>query len=231
MSAALQLAPDTSDLRTEGSALVQRATAIIITDDETFKLACDFLADVAARRKTIVEKFADPKRKAHDAHKSVCALEAELLEIVSRAENEAKRRISAYRTAQERITEDNRRAAEADARKLEEDRKLQEAIAAEADGDKETATAILDEPIAPPPVKVAPPTPKVSSVSFRETWPFEVTSLLDLVKHVAAHPEDINLLQANTSAIRSLVNARKSAFSIPGIRAWSDKNVAATGRK
>lgn len=233
MSAALQLvtSPDTTDLQAEGSALVTRAHALVITDDTTYKTAVAFMNDCAGRRRAIVEKFADPKKKAHEAHKSICALESELLTVVDRAEREAKKRIGDYAAEQQRRAEAERRRLEDEARKREEDRRLAEALDAEEAGDEETAMEIISEPIAPPPVHIAPATPKVAGVQFRETWTFECTSLLDVVRHVAAHPEDVNLLQLNTVAVRQMVNARKSLLKVPGIRVYSEKTVAAGGRR
>lgn len=233
MSAALQLVekPDTTELQTENSALVLRAQAIVITDDETYTAAVAFMNDVATRRKVIVEKFREPKQKAHESHRSICALEAELLGVVETAEREAKKRIGAYRAEQERKAEEERRRLEDIARKQEEERRLAEAQELQDAGELEAAEVVISEPIAPPPVKIAPPTPKVAGVQFRESWQFEVSNLLQLVKHVAAHPEDLNLLQANTTAIRQMVQARKSACQIPGVRVWSEKSVAAGGRR
>jgi hypothetical protein len=230
MSAALQLVqPDTAELEAEGSALVLRAQSLEITDDESYTAAVQFMNDCVTRRRVIADKFAKPKRDAHAAHKSICALEAELLLVVDKAEREAKRRLAAYKLEQERRAEEERRRLEAEARRIEEERILAEAQEAQDAGEVDEAEAIISEPIAPPPVRVAPPVPKIAGVSFRESWQFEVTSLMDLVRHVAAHPEDANLLQANTSAIRSLVISRKSLCKIPGVRVWNEQAVASRG--
>ena len=233
MSAALQLVeqPDTTDLAAEGSALVQRASAITIIDDTSFAAAVAFMNDCATRRKTIVAKFAEPKQKAHEAHAAIRALEKELLDVVETAEREAKKRIGEYRLEQERLAEEERRRLEVEARLREEERVLSEALDAENAGDDTLAEEIIAEPIAPPPVRVAAATPKVAGVQFRETWKFQITDPLALVRHIAAHPEDICYINWSTVALQRDVTSRKSAFRKPGVRVYSEQTVAAGGRR
>lgn len=232
MTAALQLvtSPDTTELEAEGSALVFRAQAIQIIDDSTYTAAVAFMNDCAARRKAIAEKFREPKQKAHEAHKSICALEADLLSVVEKAEREAKKRIGDYHTEQERRAAEERRRLEAEARKREEDRRLAEAQEAQDAGDDVTAMQIIAEPIEAPPVYVAPVTPK-AAVQFRETWAFEITDPIALVRHIADHPEDLCYITWNASAIRRDVISRKNLMTKPGLRVFKDAQVVAAGRR
>jgi hypothetical protein len=231
MSAALQLVePDTTELQAETSALVVDAQALAIVDDDSFRFAAEFMNGCAALRKKIVAAFADAKKKADEAHKSICALERTQLEPVAVAEAIAKKRIGAYREEQERRAAEERRRLEAEAKKREEDRLLQEALDAEAEGDTAAAEEIMAAPIVTPPVRVAAPTPK-AGVSFRESWKWELTSFHELVKHCAAHPEDLCYLSINTVNVNRDVTTRKSAFSKPGIRVYPEKSVAAGGRR
>jgi hypothetical protein len=231
MSAALQLVePDTTELQAESSALIHEAQSLAIVDDATFSAAAEFMNGCAALRKKIVSAFADPKKKADEAHKSICALERTQLEPVAVAEAIAKKRISEYRAAQEQRAAEERRRLEAIAKKQEEDRRLQEALDAEADGDSAAAEEIIAAPIVTPPVRVAPPTPK-AAVSFREVWKWDLEGFHDLVKHCAAHPEDLCYLSINTVNVNRDVTTRKSAFNKPGIRVYSEKVVAAGGSR
>lgn len=232
MSAALQVfQPDTAELQTESSALVLRAEAIVITDEASYIAACNFKLEAAARRKTIVEKFADPKRLADEAHKAVCRLERELLDVVKRAEDIASGRITAHRDEQERIRREEELRLREEARRKEEDRLLAEALDAERDGDTAAAEEILSAPVVLPPVRIAPAVPKVAGLQFRESWKWELVSMLDLVKHCAAHPEDLCYLSLNTVNINRDVTTRKTAFNKPGLRAYKDTGLAAGGRK
>lgn len=231
MSAALQLVdrPDTTDLSTEASVLVIEARSLEIVDDASYSRAVEFMNGCADLRKKITAKFTEPKRKAHEAHKSLCTWEAEELQPVDLAEREAKKKIATYRDEQERKRQEEERRLRDEARKREEERLLAEAFDAESDGDHAAAAEIISAPIATPPVHVAPATPK-AAVSFREEWKFELVSILEVAKHVAAHPEDANLLQLNTVAVGQMVRARKSLFKVSGIRAYSSSTVAA-GRR
>jgi hypothetical protein len=232
MSAALQLVqPDTAELEAEGSILVLRAQSITIKDDETFAVAVEFMNDCASRRKAIVAKFADPKKKAFDAHKAITALEKELLDVVDKAEREAKHRISDYRAEQERAAAAERRRLEEEAKRREEERLLAEAEDLQDAGEDVAAMEILSEPIAPPPVYVPPATPKMAGVQFRETWSAKVVDFMALVRFVAAHPEYVNLLTSNAAALNSIARTLKSAARIDGVQMVAEKTVAAGGRR
>ena len=157
MSAALQLVdrPDTTDLSTEASVLVIEARSLEIVDDASFSRAVEFMNGCADLRKKIKAKFAEPKRKADEAHKSLCKWESEELQPVDTAEREAKKKIGSYRDEQERKRQEEERRLSDEARKREEDRLLAEALDAQSEGDHAAALEIVSTPIAPAPVHVA----------------------------------------------------------------------------
>lgn len=222
---------DTKELELRANAWPDRARAIVIADDRTFIAAGELVNEIKSLRKEIDSTFDPIIQKAHEAHREALAQKKRHEAPLAEAELIIKKSLNVYRTEQERKADDERRRLEDEARKREEERRLEEAQELQDAGDIQAAEEVISEPIAPPPVRVAPPTPKVAGVQFRETWTFAVENLHQLVQHVAAHPEDLNLLQANTTAIRQMVNARKTACRIPGVRVWSEKNVAAGGRR
>lgn len=228
---ALPIEVETKDLEVRALAWPDRARAIVISDDQTFIAAGDFVTEIKSLRKEIDSTFDPIIAAAHKAHQEAISQKRRHEAPLAEAEMIIKKSLTIYRDAQERRAAEERRRLEDEARKREEDRRLAEAQELQDSGDVAAADEIISEPIAPPPVKVAPITPKVASVQFRETWQFSIENLHELVKHVAAHPEDLNLLQANTTAVRQMVNARKSACRIPGVKVWSEKSVAAGGRR
>jgi hypothetical protein len=227
----LQAVPDTQELELRAGAWPDRARALVVADDSAFVAASETLNEIKSLRKEIDATFDPIIKKAHEAHAEAIAQKRRHETPLAEAEQIIKRTLTVYRSEQERKAAEERRRLEDEARKREEERLLSEALDAEAAGEDEAAMQIIAEPIAPPPVRVAPPTPKVAGVQFRETWTFTCDSLLEVVKHVAAHPEDLNLLQLNTVAVRQMVNARKSLMKVPGIRVYSEKTVAAGGRR
>lgn len=233
MTSALQVieGPDVSAQQIEASVLLVEAKALVIHDDESYLRVTEFAKGCVALRKQIEEKFAEPVRRANEAHKSLTAWREKELDPVKEAEALAKKCMSGYETEQRARAEEERRRLEAEARKREEDRLLAEAQSAQDDGDDAAAEELLSMPVEVAPVYVAPPTPKVQGIAYREDWKAEVTSPIDLVRHVAQHPEDIGLLSVNSTALAQMARARKSALRIPGVRAYSVKTPIIGGRR
>jgi hypothetical protein len=68
---------------------------------------------------------------------------------------------------------------------------------------------------------------KVSGISTSKTVDFEVASLHELVKHVAAHPELISLLQADSVKLRAYVRGLGMNCQLPGVRVFEKKTLSA----
>ncbi len=112
----------------------------------------------------------------------------------------------------------------------EERRKVEEALRKEAEEaqiraaealQKEGLFAAADEVMEAAPViaKVAMATPEKSDgVSYRDVWSVEVSSLMELVKAVAAGTVPLAYIQANESALGSWARATKGTESIPGVK-------------
>lgn len=233
MTAALQLIerPDTTELSTESSVMLVEAKAFEISDDATYNRACVQMNLCADLRKEIVSKFTEPKKRAHEAHAALCKWEKDELTPVDAAEREWKRKISNYRAEQERIRLEEQRRLEAEAKKREEDRLLAEALEAENDGDAAAAEEIISAPVLPPPARLAPAVPKTAGVTFRETWSARVVNPMALIRYVAAHPECVNYLTPNITALNQVARAQKSAARIDGVVIEKESNVAAGGRR
>ena len=55
------------------------AAEIIVVDQDTYVQANDLIGKLQTVRKEVVARFADPKKKAAEAHKAICALEKDFL--------------------------------------------------------------------------------------------------------------------------------------------------------
>jgi hypothetical protein len=205
-----------------------RARAIVIETDDDATKAAELLNDVKKLRGEVDASFNPIITKAHEAHKEALAQKKRHSDPLDEAERVLKATLNVFRQQQERKALEERRRLEEAARKLEEEQRLAEVDAALAADDEVAAEEIIQRPMQVAAPKVAAFKP--AGVTYREKWTFEVTSLTELVKHCAAHPEDINLLAPNTTAIRALVLARKKSFTVPGLRAWDEGNVAASRR-
>lgn len=206
-----------------------RARALVIDNDEAEQRAADLLGEVKVLRGEINDTFDPISQKQYAAWKETLAQKKRHDEPLDEAERIIKRSLGGYRTEKENRALAQRREDEERRRRMEEDLRIAEAAAAEDAGDHQAAEELISAPIhvAPPAQEIAKP----SGVTYRETWSFEITSLLALVQHCAANPQDLNLLTPNTTAIRQLVTARKAGFSVPGVRVWMEKTAAAAKRR
>jgi gas vesicle protein len=227
-SAVHVLDPSPAELETRVVAWPDRARELRIVDDKTMEQAGELLREIKTLRREVDTTFDPIVSKAHEAHKEACAQKKRHAQPLDEAEDILKRSLASYREEQERRAEEERRRLEEEARQLEGEQRFAEMEAALDAGDEQAAEEIVARPVlvAPPLVRIAKP----QGVSYREEWKFEVTSLRALVMHCAKNPADLNLLIPNPTAIRQLVNARKSGCQIPGVRVWKGTGVAAKGR-
>ena len=170
--------------------------------------------------------------------------EAEARERLRLEEEAAK-----LRKQQEEQARMAREREQARLKKEQEDRFLAEAVKREAEGDHETAELILEagaempapEPefIPPPPparlapVIMAPPTPKLEGISFREEWKWAFDC--GHAEQLDADCENCNVvprqyLMLRPPAINGVVKALKDKAQIPGIRVWSEQGTSKARR-
>lgn len=151
---------------------------------------------------------------------------AEELARQERAEMEA-RAAAAAAAAEAEAQEIQRKAqaaaaagdVEAAARLNSEAESRVEQGAAEAATLQQTATLIT--------APVVASIPQTKGVSTRMVWKAEVTDKLALVRFVAAHPEYVDLLDANMPAINKIALALKKNCPLDGVRVFEDAVLAA----
>lgn len=139
------------------------------------------------------------------------AAEAAAREAAAREEAEKIQRAAAEAAAAGKAEEAARLSAEAESRA--------EQGAAEVATLQQTATLITA------PVVVAPVLTK--GVSTRKVWKAEISDKLALIRYVAEHPEYIDLLDANMSAVNKIALALKKNCPLGGVRVFEDDVIAA----
>lgn len=226
----LALVVDSGAVVAKALTFPDQARALCISDAATYQGACEFLKGVKALRDEIAETFDPHIKRAHEAHKALLREKSEAEAPLADAERIAKSALVAYDREQERIRRDEAARQQAELRRQEEERRLAEAVALEEAGEVEIANAILNEPVRVPTVAVAPSTPKVSGISYRETWSASVTNLHALVTFVAANPSHVGLLSANMPALNAQARSLKGQMQIPGVEAVCTRDVAAGKR-
>lgn len=226
----ITLVVDNQAAVTKALAFPEQARALVIVDALGYTKACDFLQGVKALRAEIAETFEPHIKRAHESHKALLKEKADAEAPLVEAERIAKAALVTFNNEQERQRREEQARLQAELRRQEEDRKLNEAVALEAAGESAEASAVLDEPVHVPTVAVAPLTPKVSGIAYRETWSASVTDVAALVKFVAANPQFAGLLSPNMPALNAQARSLKGQMSIPGVEAICTRDVAA-GRR
>lgn len=210
--------------------MAREADELAITSELTYRAATSFLLGVKDLQKEILEFFSPLKSRAHAAWKGLCAAETAKVSPLLDVERTIKHRMLGYETEQRRIAAEKEAILRAEARKIEEDARLKEAMRLESQGHKREAERVIEAPIFTPPIKVAPPTPQVQGISFRETWGCEVDDLRALCRAIADGSVPTSYVTASMPALNQRARADKESFAVPGCRAVVSKQVAAGGR-
>lgn len=210
----------------------EQARSLVIRDADSYQRAAEFLKGIKALRQEIADKLGPHIKRAYEAHRALLAEQRDAEGSLAEAERIVKNGLVAYEREQadRQAAEHQRLIAAAVAE--EQERQLQQAIALESQGFAEQAAAVLSMPINAP-MPTAPPVDigKVAGISYRRTYSARCVSLIDLIKFVAEHPELVNLLKANESALNGMARSLKLSLNIPGVEVVSTRDVAASAKR
>ena len=204
-------------LSTQVSDIEFRAESIVITDDETYAQAADFVKEVKKMLKSVKDFFKPMKDQAHKAHAEICKRENEMTEPLANAEKILKASMGNFAAIQER-----KRREEAERARLETERlakaKLDEAIAADEAGDDEAREmAMLDaayaEQMASNPTSLMPEPVKAKGVSQKKDW--QIVSIDE--DKVPTDVAGITIRPVDTAAIMRLIRSSKGKVKIDGV--------------
>lgn len=226
----LALVVDGSVVAEKALAFPDRARALRIADAASYAGACEFLKGIKALRAEIADTFEPHIKRAHESHRALLKEKADAEAPLAEAERIAKSALVTYEGEQARVQRAEAARLQAELRRQEEDRRLAEAVELEAAGDSAEAEALIAAPVDVPVVAVAPTTPKVAGIAYRETWGAEVENLAALVKYVAANPQFAGFLTPNMPALNGQARSLKGQMQIPGVKAVCTRDVAA-GRR
>jgi hypothetical protein len=252
--AALTL-PDSTALTGRAQQALAFIEKFQVTDAESYQLAAEELQAIKTRANALEAQrtgITGPINKALKAINDLFRGPADLLE---RAEQLLKGKMLAYNREQERLAAEERRKAEeaaaaerkrladeAAARQREAEEQQRAAAEAKAKGDAQAAelaaaaaqraqaeahaVATTAQMVVAAPVTTIAPA-KAKGITTTTKVEFEVVDLHALVKHVAANPELINLLQADSVKLRAYVRGLGLSCSLPGVRVFEGQVLAA----
>jgi len=195
------------------SEISESAKQLQIVNQETYLLAGNMLMSIKKLATYFVSLYAEPKKKAADAHKTICAKEKELLVPLQQAELQVKSKISAYLDAEEK-----RRIAEEEVRRKESEKMMALSLEAQASGDSEMA----QEAAATAAIQASTVTyqrPTAPGISSRKIWRYRVTNIEEVPRMY---------LIVNDSALSALTRSLKDSciVTIPGIEFYYETSIA-----
>lgn len=188
------------EVKQEVSVLVK--SEIEVVDQQSFALANGLISRLQAAKKKVQDFFADPKKKAAEAHKSICNREREMLSPLEARINALKLSTQKWYAA-----EQARIAAEAERKRREAEEMARLAAEAEEQGDTATAEeATMEAVMAEASVSVAP---KCAGTLMREFW-----------RAVVIDPYKVprQYLIVDQKALDGLAKTMHDRLSIPGVR-------------
>lgn len=194
----------TNNYEQESRAALQKmpGAAIVVTDQQSYAAAGEILREIATIKKGIKDRFAEPKKKASEAHKAICKMENDFLATVTERETEIRQKMTAFYEAEQR-----RIVAEQERQRQEAEKMQQFAAEAEAAGDTEIAAeAVAVAAITESTVTAAP---KAAGVSMREVWEAVVTDKSKV---------PLEYMEVNLSALNAVAKATKGKLNIPGVQ-------------
>ena len=203
-----------------------RAAAMVVTDDDTYRQAAELLKGIKALRSRIAQTFGPIGKAAHAAWRTALAQRKEVEQPLVKAEAILKSSMREHVYAQEE-------AALAAQRKQQEEhqRQIDTAAVSEHAGLIEGVDAMQEAPVGVPPPAPQPTLPKIPGISQRKVWQAQVTELDAFVKHVAAHPAELlGLLKVDQKALNDRVRVLNGTEVLPGVWISQDTVVAASGR-
>lgn len=182
----------------------EEARAMTVKSGKALEKAGDVLTTLAGLKKEVKKAFDDHVKAAHALHKGLTATRREYMAPLESAEMIIKKKMGAYRLAEEKKI-----------------REAQEKAAREA-AEKEQAAMEAGEPAPPPPPPPPVKTPKqVDGVAFVEHWDFIIENV-DLIPREFLVPDEMK--------IRRLVKAMRAETNIPGVKVTMEKRPRTVGR-
>jgi len=210
------LVPRNVHLEESASVLIAEAKAIVVTDDDSYVAASEFLKGCKALEKNILDWINPLVKKSHAAWKEAKDRENQMTGPVKNAYLYVSREMGRYVSE----CEEERRREEAAIRAAEleeaQEQRLKYAMHLEESGFANAAEAVLEAPLQIETQKVESWAPKVSDTAARVTWTYRVVD-------AALIPREY--LIPDEKKIGGVVRAMKEATNIPGVEVYTETKV------
>lgn len=198
-------------------ALRSQVDSLMVVDQASYDLA-DKVNTKARDRKKAFHAWFDPIDDASKKQRQATIAQGKIvddpLDYVIKVTGSKQ---GAWREAELARVAEEKRKAEAIARKAAEDAAMQAAEALQDAGMSAAAEAVLEAPIVVPKIEIATPAP-TNGEYYRKSYSAEVVNLAELVKAVAEGKVPLYYLEANQTALNSAMRESKGQAIIPGVK-------------
>lgn len=211
----------------ESNLAIQYANDMVITDNESYEVAGNWLRDLKTYTKKVQEYWKPIKEQAHKAWKSICEKEKAILDPINKAEAIVKQKMAEYQRQQE--AKERAMREELERRQREEaERLLKEAKEKGAAGDTFgaellKAQAELLESSAP---VATMQKAKAEGVSQKKAWKARVID----EKQVPIEVMGIVIRPVDQSALDKLAKISEGKAQIPGVEFYQEIIMSVRGR-
>ena len=188
----------------------EKANKIVIANNEDYIAASEFIKEVKAQQKVIIEHFADMKLQAHNAHKAICDKEAQYLKPLKAVETEIKNLMGKYLTEQEKL-------------KLEAEKRLREEKEVLIKQLQDSGQAEIAQQIASSQdVTVKSEVDNIKGIGTQVDYQIVIT---DETK-VPAYINGVEIRKIDVNAIKQLAKMSKGNIKIDGIEIKETKKIS-----
>jgi hypothetical protein len=214
------------EIKTETLTLHDQATALTVSDQQTYTAAGELGKGLKALEKKITEYFAPMKKAAHEAHKAITKKESDELAPVTEAIEIVRKTMNAYVQEEDRKQKEATRKAQIaadEAAAVERKKLMDQAEKALDKGRDEKAESLMEKAdlVYSAPVYVAPVVAKtVQSASgnitqAKETH-IEVIDIKLFVAELVKQGSAMTMLEVKTASLKSWVKAN-AIEKFPGL--------------
>lgn len=204
--------------------LVEKAESLVISGPIEYEMAGSWLKDIKGRAAKLEDQRRSMTRPLDESKKRIMEWFRRPIEMLARAENGVKRAMIAFTEYEREEAEKARRLLEEKANREAAERKA--ALEAQAlqqidAGNEEVAERLIAkaESVEAGPVFIQPQYQKVSGISMREVWKFEITNEAMLPREY---------LMPDLKKIGDVARAGKGVIPIPGVRIYAEQVVSSS---
>jgi hypothetical protein len=216
----------------------EHINSIAVRDAETYEVAGRYVLDLDGLRRKIVDYWAEPKRKAFEAHKAITEKEKQMLRPIDDKRKLLDRKISDYLTEERRRRDEEQRKLDEQRRAHEQrqrERLMKKAQAEAAKGNDEKAEALTDqaENVYVAPVAVMSEVDQTTrtdsgTISQRSELEIRITDPMKLIQAIAEGAVPIGVVTISEAKLKQHIKLFKLR-QLPGCAI--EERVAASFRR